>query len=264
MPISPTKRENKPVNSFQPITHSLLPGNYLLFALSCNVHYLKDKNFRNKMSLDILRDGVKLGRTSLCSQKFPPYEWPEYFQVESFDELKFVLVYHEPELPNQNEREESVHELVKEVIIGTSVLKGKALKDVMSFVLPMEFKGHKMGELSFKLNYQIGSESESSKPKMENIGSPTALKNRADQLLKAVSLPGIILGTEPVSSRPCLPALEPVIQLTPSNRKLIVSGVELLAEAKKKEQLEENSSMNALSPPKLIYPRSKAGFITGR
>ena len=83
IPVTVTRSSVK-LNEFKPITQSLLPGRYLVFSLNCNVHYLKNKNFRNRMSIDILKDGVKVGGTSLCTQKFPPYEWPEYFQVEDF------------------------------------------------------------------------------------------------------------------------------------------------------------------------------------
>ena len=86
IPINVTKGSlEKPVSAFKPITQSIQPGSYLLFGLSCNVHYLKDKNFRNRMSLDVWNDGTKIGRTNLCTQKFPPYEWPEYFQIEGFE-----------------------------------------------------------------------------------------------------------------------------------------------------------------------------------
>jgi|JI6StandDraft_1071083.scaffolds.fasta_scaffold27598_4 hypothetical protein len=86
IPINITKKSpEKKLNSFQPITHSILPGRYLIFAMSCNVHYLKNKNFRNKMSMEVWKDNTKIGRTSLCTQKFPPYEWQEYFQIEGFE-----------------------------------------------------------------------------------------------------------------------------------------------------------------------------------
>lgn len=71
-----------------------------------------------------------------------------------------MLIYHEAELPNQSSREESIHEQVRDVQIGTAVLKRASVKESMSFVLPMEFKGHKMGELSFKLNYKVGGDSD--------------------------------------------------------------------------------------------------------
>lgn len=41
------------------------------------------------------------------------------------------------------------------MLIGTAILKKSDLKEAMSFNLPMEFKGLKMGELSLKLNYMI-------------------------------------------------------------------------------------------------------------
>jgi len=77
IPINITRLSpEKPVTSLQPISHTTLFDRYLIFSLSCNVHYLKYKNFRNRMSMDVWKDGSKIGRTTLCAQKFPPYEWP--------------------------------------------------------------------------------------------------------------------------------------------------------------------------------------------
>lgn len=53
----------------------------------------------------------------------------------------------------ESEREEDGVESIKVVSIGTAVLRRKEMGDKMSFVLPMEFRGLKMGELTLKVNY---------------------------------------------------------------------------------------------------------------
>lgn len=40
--------------------------------------------------------------------------------------------------------------------IGTAVLRRSEIGQEMAFRLPMEFRGLKMGELSFKVNYRLG------------------------------------------------------------------------------------------------------------
>jgi len=127
------------------------------------------------------------------------------------------------------------------VPIGAAVLKKSSVKESMSFVLPMEVKGHKMGELKLKMNYKIGSGKEEEKTShFENVAVQTPIKHHAgEQFYKAVSLPGITLSPETKilpSSRSHVPEQPQPFQLTQANQAQLMAGLRSMAETNSKKQ----------------------------